>query len=150
MIFKTCWSKTKGFFKKIFGGPWYKRILVWIATFIVATILFLLAVDNNFLNLFGKSPGFNDIVNPEVNEASEIYSADSVLLGRYFSQNRTPVTYQDISPILITTLVDTEDERFYIHHGIDVIGLFSAAKDIFRGNKRNRAGIHKRKWTEIF
>ena len=69
MIFKTCWSKTKGFFKKIFGGPWYKRILVWIATFIVATILFLLAVDNNFLNLFGKSPGFNDIVNPEVNEA---------------------------------------------------------------------------------
>lgn len=150
MIFKTCWSKTKGFFKKIFGGPWYKRILVWIATFIVATILFLLAVDNNFLNLFGKSPGFNDIVNPEVNEASEIYSADSVLLGRYFSQNRTPVTYQDISPILITTLVDTEDERFYIHHGIDVIGLFSAAKDIFRGEARGGSTITQQLAKNLF
>lgn len=55
--------------------------------------------------------------------ASEVYSADSVLLGRYFIQDRTEVQYEDISPDLIKALVATEDVRFYRHHGIDYRSL---------------------------
>lgn len=150
MMLKTCWNKTKRLFKKIYGGPWYKKILAWIVTFMVAMILFFAAVESNFLNLFGKSPGFNDIMNPVVNEASEIYSADSVLLGRFFSQNRTPVTYEEISPILVTTLIDTEDERFYRHHGIDVVGLFAALKDMFRGDARGGSTITQQLAKNLF
>ncbi|MBO4642502.1 MAG: penicillin-binding protein [Bacteroidaceae bacterium] len=150
MMLKTCWKKTKGLFKKTYGGPWYKKILAWIVTFMVAVILFFAAVESNFLNLFGKSPGFNDIKNPVVNEASEIYSADSVLLGRFFSQNRTPVTYEEISPILVTTLIDTEDERFYKHHGIDVVGLFAALKDMFRGEARGGSTITQQLAKNLF
>lgn len=150
MMLKTCWNKTKRLFKKIYGGPWYKKILAWIVTFMVAMILFFAAVESNFLNLFGKSPGFNDIMNPVVNEASEIYSADSVLLGRFFSQNRTPVTYEEISTILVTTLIDTEDERFYRHHGIDVVGLFAALKDMFRGDARGGSTITQQLAKNLF
>ena len=123
------------------SGPWWRKLLVWAGTLIVAFLLLLLAVDNNLLNLFGKSPTYDRISHPVNNEASEIYSADSVLIGRFFSENRTPVRYEDINPIVVRTLIATEDERFYHHHGIDFAGLLSATKDIFRGHARGASTI---------
>jgi penicillin-binding protein 1A len=51
--------------------------------------------------------------------ASEVYSADSVLLGRYYIQDRTEVKYADIAPVVIDALLATEDIRFYDHSGVD-------------------------------
>ena len=56
-------------------------------------------------------------------EASEIYSADDKLLGRYFIQNRIVMEFDQISPHLVDALVATEDERFFEHHGIDYKSL---------------------------
>lgn len=134
----------------IYGGPWYKRIAVWLATFVIALLLLLLAVDNNFLYLFGHSPGFKEIKNPITNNASEIYSCDSVLLGRFFSENRTPVQYEDISPRLIRTLISTEDERFYHHHGVDVPALGSAFMDMFRGHARGASTLTQQLAKNLF
>jgi penicillin-binding protein 1A len=55
--------------------------------------------------------------------ASEIYSADSVLLGRYFIEDRTEVPYEEISPAVVDALIATEDIRFYSHEGIDFKSL---------------------------
>jgi penicillin-binding protein 1A len=55
--------------------------------------------------------------------ASEVYSADSVLLGRYYIQDRTEIEYKDISPAVIDALIATEDIRFYEHSGIDFRSL---------------------------
>ena len=55
--------------------------------------------------------------------ASEVYSSDSVLLGRYYIQDRTEIRYEDISPHLIDALIATEDIRFYRHNGIDYRSL---------------------------
>jgi penicillin-binding protein 1A len=68
-------------------------------------------------------------MNPKTVQASELYSADGVLIGKYFSENRTPVTYEEINPVFWEALVDTEDERFYHHIGIDFQGVFAAFKD---------------------
>lgn len=135
---------------RLYSGPWQKRIIVWLATIVVALLLLFVAVDVNFLWLFGRSPGFNQIKHPVNSEASEIYSADSVLLGRYFSENRTPVTYEEISPILIRTLIATEDERFYLHHGVDVAGLFAAAKDMAGGHARGASTITQQLAKNLF
>ena len=74
------------FFRKIYKGPWYKQVVVWIATFFVSIVLLLGAVDINFLYLFGRSPGFSDIKSPITSAASEVYSSDSVLIGRFFNR----------------------------------------------------------------
>lgn len=147
---KAFWQFIKKGFGAIYGGRWYKRLIMWFLTFILLIILMLVAVDCNLFGLFGQSPGFTEIKDPETNEASEIYSADSVLLGRYFSENRSPVNYEDISPILIRTLVDTEDERFYKHRGIDYAGLFSAAKDIAGGHARGASTITQQLAKNLF
>lgn len=131
-------------------GPWWRRLIVYLITLVLAFILLLLAVDNNFLYLFGKSPTYQRISHPVSNEASEIYSADSVLIGRFFSENRTPVRYEDISPIAIRTLVATEDERFYSHHGIDFTGLLSTAKDIATGHARGGSTITQQLAKNLF
>ena len=138
------------FLHRLYAGPWYKRLFVWLATFVLGLLLLLVAVDINFLWLFGKSPGFSQIKHPVNNEASEIYSEDSVLLGRFFSQNRTPVTYDEISPIIIRTLVATEDERFYLHHGVDIPGLFAAAKDMTQGHARGASTITQQLAKNLF
>ncbi len=50
---------------------WYTKTVVALASCIVAFILYLGAVDINFLWLFGKSPGyFSGILDPQTSEAS--------------------------------------------------------------------------------
>ena len=131
---QTAWQKMKGFwpwYKGLYAGkPWYTKTLIGIASCIVAFLLYLGAVDINLFWLFGKSPGFfSGIRNPQTSQASEIYSADGKLIGKFFNENRTPVKYEEVNPAFFKALVDTEDERFYKHWGIDPIGLFAAAKD---------------------
>ena len=133
-----------------FSGPWYKRTAVWLAAFFVLILLFFAAVDCNFCYLFGRSPGIDDIENPVVSEASEVYTCDEVLMGRFFNENRTPVAYKEISPIMVQTLIDTEDERFYQHSGIDVVGLFAAAKDILAGRARGASTITQQLAKNMF
>jgi penicillin-binding protein 1A len=76
----------------------------------------LLSVKAGF---FGKLPDKEQLSKIKNFEASEIYSADAVLLGRYFIQDRTELKYEQISESLIQALVATEDVRFYEHSGID-------------------------------
>lgn len=121
------WRWYKGLYHE---APWYKKTVVIIVSLFALFFIYLGAVDMNFLWLFGKSPGFVKIMNPNTSEASEIYSADGVLIGRYFNENRQPVKYKDVNPFFWKALIDTEDERFYHHFGIDYQGMFAAAKDM--------------------
>ncbi len=74
----------------------------------------------------GKMPTIEDLQNPKSDLASEIYSSDGKVLGKYFYQNRTNVGYEGLSPHLINALVATEDERFRDHPGIDWKGTIRA------------------------
>ena len=85
------------------------------------------------MRLFGKSPGWAEIKEHRTAQASELYSADGVLLGKYFNENRTPVEYKDVAPVFWQALISTEDERFYDHWGVDPLGLIGAAKDAATG-----------------
>jgi len=123
---RKLWTWYKGLY---IGRPWYIKTLSAICSLIVAFILYLGAVDINFLWLFGKSPGISDIKKPVSSQASEVYSADGVMIGKFFNENRTPVKYEDVNPVFWDALIATEDERFYSHHGIDFTGVGAALKD---------------------
>lgn len=72
---------------------------------------------------FGKLPTSSELKLVRNSEATEVYSADGVMMGKYFIQNRTNIEYDDISPEIINALVATEDVRFYQHSGIDTKSL---------------------------
>ncbi|MCR4810655.1 MAG: penicillin-binding protein [Prevotella sp.] len=111
------------------GRPWYVKILSGIVSFILFVVLYLGAVDINLFNLFGMSPSMDAIKRTRPAQASEIYSADGVMIGKIFNENRTPVKYEEVNPVFWQALIDTEDERFYHHYGIDVPAFFAALKD---------------------
>jgi penicillin-binding protein 1A len=108
---------------------------------VVGFLVYLFLVDINFLFLFGASPSLEKLENPRTDLASELYTADGQLIGKYFRENRSPVTYQKISPMLVKALVATEDVRFYNHSGIDpeaTVAIFASA---VRGENRGGSTI---------
>ena len=89
---------------KIFAG-------VWIFIFLFFTLL--------SLGWLGFMPSFEELENPKSNQATEVISADGEILGFIGVENRSNVTYEELSPNLVNALIATEDVRFYKHSGID-------------------------------
>ncbi|WP_313368284.1 transglycosylase domain-containing protein [Sphingobacterium mizutaii] len=116
----------------------FLRIALIVIYFI---ILFTCAVQINFLGLFGSSPTKKEILLPELNVSSELFTADSVLIGRYYKQDRDPVPYDSISPNIVNALIATEDVRFRKHHGVDFIGLFGGVFSTLSGSDRGASTI---------
>ena len=87
----------------------------------VAAFLLLLLCAN--FGLFGSMLSVEELQNPEADLASEIYTSDGVLMGKYYAENRSEVKYNEISPNVVNALIATEDERFYDHSGIDAQAL---------------------------
>lgn len=116
----------------------FLRIALIVIYFI---ILFTCAVQINFMGLFGTSPTKQEILLPELNVSSELFSADSVLIGRYYKQDRDPVPYDSISPDIINALIATEDVRFFKHHGVDFIGVFGGVFSTLGGSDRGASTI---------
>ena len=92
--------------------------ILWKVFFCGVIAVFLIFICANF-GLFGKMPSLKELENPEADLASEVYSADGKLMGKYYAENRTEIKYNQISPDIINALVATEDVRFKDHSGID-------------------------------
>ena len=118
-------------YKSIYvGRPWYVKTFSAFASLVVFLLVYSVMVFFNVFWLFGKSPSISSIMNPKTSNASYVYSADGQLLCKFFDENRSPVKYEEVSPLFFKALIDTEDERFYDHSGVDFAGMMGAAKDL--------------------
>jgi penicillin-binding protein 1A len=81
--------------------------------------LFLLVLSG----VLGNIPNREELRRIENPVASEVFSADSVLLGRYFIQERSDIRYDQLPSHVVSALLATEDIRFYDHQGIDYRSL---------------------------
>lgn len=116
-----------------FNYPWVKKFWLFFALGMLAVLFgfFLISVG-----LFGKLPGFKELENPETSVATEVYSVDMVLLGKYYSKNRSNARYADLSPWLVKALIATEDARFTKHSGIDMRALARVVKGVITHNSQ--------------
>ena len=89
--------------------------------------LYVFTLNYNFLYLTGEMPSVEELKNPKLNQSSEIYSQDGVMIGKFYAENRTPIKYENIPKQLINALIATEDARFYEHGGIDPRAIGRAA-----------------------
>lgn len=92
----------------------WTAIIVGPPLFFLGLLLFVVWIE---------TPWNSELRNVRNQVASEVYSADSVLLGRYYIQDRTEVEYEEIAPAVLDALVATEDVRFYDHAGVDYRSL---------------------------
>ena len=89
-----------------------------------ALALFILLT---YRGTFGELPTYGELKNIQNNTASELYSEDGVLLGKYYIENRVNADFDELSPFLLNALVATEDARFFKHSGVDFRALMRVA-----------------------
>ncbi|MHA8099494.1 transglycosylase domain-containing protein [Aquirufa aurantiipilula] len=122
------------------SSPYYRPIVtMWkvAGKVVMYVLIYLFVIETNIFWLTGEMPGVDELQNPKLSQASEIYSADGVLLGKYFAENRTPIRdYKLLSPYLVQALVATEDARFYEHTGIDFQAWAGVAVGLVKGGDR--------------
>jgi len=128
---------------------WMKLLLASIYGLAFFLIL-LLAVDINFLWLFGRSPKISELKDPEMSITSSIYSSDGKLIGTLFTENRTVAEFSDLPQNLIDALVATEDVRFYEHNGIDFKATLAAIWSTAKGDKRGGSTITQQLVKNLF
>lgn len=109
-----------------------KVIFIWLIILSPFIFIFSLVSLASF-EFFGPLPTFDQLENPQNNLATEIISADSIVIGKYFFENRTSAVREDIPEQFINALLSTEDIRYRDHSGIDVRALFRAVYGVFSG-----------------
>jgi penicillin-binding protein 1A len=88
---------------------------------VAAVVLFFTAIANGWI---GYVPPIEELENPISRYASQVLSADNVLLGTWsLNENRVFVPHDEIAPSMMQALIATEDKRFYEHNGIDFRSL---------------------------
>jgi penicillin-binding protein 1A len=105
----------------------FKKYLKWfwgivLGGFTLILVLFLYTAWDPFEVL----PSFEELENPQTNLATEVISIDGKTIGKYATENRTPVHFRELPTNLVNALTATEDERFYEHSGIDFKGTARA------------------------
>ena len=99
-----------------------KKIIKWfwiVVTFPVLLLVFMILL----VWMFADIPSFKDLENPDNKLATQVIAEDGEILTTFHIENRTYVSYDEISPNLVHAAVATEDVRFYKHSGIDFKGL---------------------------
>ncbi len=118
------------------GRPRTARVLSRVGTVIKYGLyaLFFL-IFGVWIGLFGHMPGADELRNIETANATEIYSADGELIGKFYIENRTTIALENISPHIINALIATEDRRFFDHSGIDIISWFRVGFGLLTGKE---------------
>ncbi|MDT8401134.1 MAG: transglycosylase domain-containing protein [Bacteroidales bacterium] len=122
------------------------RLLNIIITSLAALIAGLIILLGLFYILvlsgvFGTLPGKDDLLEISNEEASLVYSSDSVLIGKFFAKDRTNISLDEVPGHLVKALVETEDRRFYTHRGYDARSYFRVfLRTILFGDKSGGGG----------
>lgn len=117
----------------------YKKQVVWFWILFTGPLLALFLFVTS-VRFFADLPDTEALQNPKTNLATEIFSSDMKVLGKYYAENRTNVKFNEISPNVINALIATEDARFYGHSGVDIRALGRAVFGAVTGSGSSGGG----------
>ncbi len=117
-----------------------KKITKWFWIIVTAPFAILL-VMLVLVGLFAEIPSFEELEHPDSKLATQVIAEDGEVLTTFHIENRTYVSYDELSPYLVEAAIATEDSRFYRHSGIDMRGLARVAvKTILMGDRSQGGG----------
>lgn len=136
-------------FTDYFSNNKFSKYLKWLWILVLGGMIsFTLLVFMVSWGWFGELPPLEELENPKTYLASEVYSEDGVVIGKYFYQNRSNISYDDLSPNLVQALIATEDVRFYDHSGVDFRRFTSAV--LFLGTRGGASTITQQLAKNLF
>lgn len=121
---------------------WFKRLLKYsVGLFIFGLIFLGLFLGSVYIGIFGSLPNKQDLIGITNEQASLVLSNNKTLIGKYFAENRTNISWQETPQHLVDALIATEDKRFFEHEGIDSRSYLRVFfKTILLGDKSSGGG----------
>ena len=121
---------------------WVKRLLKYLVGLFILSLIFLgLFLGSVYIGIFGPLPSNEDLIGITNEQASLVLSNDGTLIGKYFAENRTNISWEETPQNLVNALVATEDKRFFEHKGIDGKSYLRVFfKTILLGDKSSGGG----------
>lgn len=117
-----------------------KKLIKWLWLLAFSPIIIIL-VSLLVVGITADIPSFEELEDPKSNLATEIIARDGTVISTFHIENRSYISYDELSPSLRDALVATEDIRFYNHSGIDVKSLARVVvKSVLMGNRRSGGG----------
>ncbi|QDQ39128.1 penicillin-binding protein 1A [Legionella geestiana] len=106
------------------------------------SLSFVLVVCASILYLYLESqlPNVDSLKSVQMQVPLRIYTKDGLLMQEYGEERRIPVTFDEIPPTLVNALLATEDQRFFDHSGVDVMGLGRAAVHMLQTGTKGQGG----------
>lgn len=114
---------------------WFKRIVIALFSL---TLLGIGAIAAAYFYVLPELPDVNTLKTVKLQTPLRIYSSDGELISQFGEKRRIPVAFEDVPPLLIDAVLDTEDARFFEHHGIDPIGIARAAIILITTGKKSQ------------
>ena len=99
-----------------------KKILKWFWLLFSIPVVLVVSLIG-LVWAFADIPSFEELENPDSKLATQVIAEDGEILTTFHIENRSYVSYEELSPNLVNAAVATEDVRFYNHSGIDFKSL---------------------------
>jgi penicillin-binding protein 1A len=114
----------------------YVFVFISLVILLIGLLFFLI-----YFGVFGPLPDKNALSAISNEEASLVFSSDSILIGKYFAQDRTNINWEQVPGHLKSALIATEDKRFFNHKGYDNRSYFRVLlKSILLGDNSGGGG----------
>ncbi|MBA2651942.1 MAG: penicillin-binding protein 1A [Tatlockia sp.] len=115
---------------------WRKGFWALVSLFFLS----LICVSLLYLYLQSQLPSVESLKTVHLQVPLRIYSQEGLLIQEYGEKRRIPVTYDQIPPMLVHALLATEDQRFFEHPGVDIVGLGRAAVNMIQTRTKSQGG----------
>ena len=134
-------------YKERFDEQWaafalnYPRLSVWVRRGTKLAAVLYVCYFVFAIGLFGEIPSVEELKEMQTLNTSEVYTADSVVIGKFYKENRKDIQYEDIPKQVVDALISTEDKRYWTHSGVDFWALGRVFwYSIVQGDERSGGG----------
>ena len=116
----------------------FLRFLLRLALFGLFGALWLLA--GVYLYLSPNLPDVETLRDVRLQTPMLVYTRDGELIGQFGEQKRSPLPFDAIPEQFINALLAAEDDNFFSHRGIDVMGLMRAVSELVLTGEKGSGG----------
>lgn len=116
-----------------------RLISLFFSTVLTSILLFCFGLFFVYQHFASDLPNVEALRDIELQIPLRIYSDDGEFIAEYGEKRRIPVQMHQIPPILIQAFLSTEDQRFFDHSGVDLVGIARAIVADF-GTNQHRQG----------
>lgn len=115
---------------------WRKGLWALLSLFFVGVV----GVSFLYLYLESQLPNVDSLKTVHLQVPLRVYTQDGKLIQEYGEKRRIPLTYDEIPKTLVFALLATEDQRFFEHPGVDVMGLGRAMVNMIQTGSKSQGG----------